>query len=53
MTAPINLNSEVKYPVDSTYTVTTAARAEGTASSGVSVRSVDRVTLDKEEGQAG
>lgn len=46
MTAPINLNSDVKYPVDSTYTVTT----EGTSSSGVSVRSVDRVTLD-DEGQ--
>ena len=53
MTAPINLNSEVKYPVDSTYPVTTAARAEGTASSGVSVRSVDRVTFDVKEGQAG
>lgn len=53
MTAPINLNSEVKYPVDSTYPVTTEARAEGTASSGVSVRSVDRVTLDKNEQQGG
>lgn len=49
MAASINLNSEVKYPVDSTYTVTTATRAEGTASSGVSVRSVDRVTLDAGE----
>lgn len=49
MTAPINLNSEVKYPVDSTYPVTTATRAEGTASSGVSVRSIDRVTLDDGE----
>ena len=53
MTAPINLNSEVKSPVDSTYPVTTAARAEGAASSGVSLRSVDRVTFDAEEGQAG
>ena len=53
MTAPINLNSEVKYPVDSTYPVTTAARAEGTASSGVSVRSVDRAAFDEEEGPAG
>ena len=49
MTAPINLNSEVKYPVDSTYSVTTVARAEGATSSGVSVRSVDRVTFDAEE----
>ena len=53
MTAPINLNSEVKYPVDSTYPVTTAARAEGAASSGVSVRSVNRVTFDNDEQQAG
>ena len=53
MTAPINLNSEVKYPVDSAYPVITGARAEGAASSGVSVRSIDRVTLDAEEGQAG
>ena len=45
MTAPINLNSDVKYPVDSAYPVITGARAEGAASSGVSVRSFDRVNF--------
>lgn len=43
MTAPINLNSDAKYPVDSAYPVATEAKSEGAASSGVSVRSSDRV----------
>ena len=48
MTAPINLNSEVKYPVDSAYPVITGTRAEGVASSGVSARSFDRVNFTTE-----
>ena len=51
MTAPINLNSEVKYPVDSAYPVITGARAEGAASSGVSVRSFDRVTFTTQKAE--